>query len=256
MVKNYIKEKYSEFIEGFKSLDRTLLFVVVYNLVFYISVVISYSKMLDIMYDMSQPLMAIAASTLSESVQILDSQIATFKMFYFSMIGYAALFLIILYLIYSLTNLFMWSAITKTKLRKSSRNFILKFFGLNLAWLVAWAVLVFILLLSLRTETVPFWFVAAILIYAHTTTIAYIAYFKRKKICVSIKSAFNTGFAKLHKFLIPYVFALIVFIIINAVFTPIGNMLYKGVNTIFLIAFLFYSAWLRIYVYSFAKKLV
>ena len=256
MAKEYLKSKFDEFINSFKTLDRTLLYIVVYKLVFYIAIVISYNKFASILQEKSGPILAIASSSISHSAEVLSSQAATLKGFLFSMLGYLIFFVIILYIIYTLMNLFIWSTITRTKLKKSSKNFIMKFFGLNLIWLIGWIVVIFLLLMSLRKETVPYWFAGVAFVYSHLTVLLYIAYFKRKKISRSLKSAFNTGFAKLHKFIIPYILAVVVFAIVNAVFTPIGTRLYTGVNTVFLIAFLFYAAWLRIYIYSFAKKLV
>lgn len=253
----YIKKTFRNFIKSFKSLDRTMLYIVVYKLVFYLAVLAFYGKFVEIMVKRVQPVFAMVTTTVSpESKELLKAQIGTIKGFYWSIAIYAIIFALILFLIYALTNLFIWSAITDTKLRKSRASFILKFYGLSAIWFIAWSVLVLMVIWSIKINVVLYWFLAIALLYSHLTTLLYISYFKGKGLGKSIKSSFNTGFAKLQNFILPYVFAALVFLLLNILLIPLGRIIHTNLMTVYFIVFIFYFAWLRLYIYSFARDLV
>lgn len=251
---NYIKETFSNFVDSFRNLDKTILYVVVYNFVLYISSYAVFRKMLDSFMDKAAPIFDIATqNAYGASDVILQNQVGIIRTFRHAFWSHGVSFLVIIFLIYTLINLIVWAAITNKKLKRS--RFELNFFGLNLMWVAGTAIIVYFFSSSFKPESIAIGLFILMLIYSHLTTILYIAYFKKKKIGKSVKSAFNTGFAKLHHFILPYAFAAAIFIILNAILMPIGNSLRQHSNTIFFITFLFYFAWLRIYIYSFAKKL-
>jgi hypothetical protein len=230
---------------------------VVYKLVFYLAVLAFYGKFVEIMVKRVQPVFSMVTTAVSpESKALLQSQIGTIRGFYWSLAIYAIIFALILFLIYALTNLFIWSAITDTKLRKSRASFISKFYGLSAIWAVALSVLFLIVAVSIRTKAVLYWFLVIALLYSHLTTLLYISYFKGKRLGKSIKSAFNTGFVKLQHFILPYVFAVLVFVLLNMLLMQMGRIIYTNLMTVYFIVFIFYFAWLRLYIYSFARDLV
>jgi hypothetical protein len=250
----YLKETFENFKDSFRNLDKTILYVVVYNMVFYLASYAVYTKMLSKFMEKAQPVFDIATENVyGASEAVIESQVHIIRSFRFAFWSYGIGFIIAIFLLYALVSLLVWGAITKKKLKPS--KFELNFFLLNLIWIVGAGIIIYLMASSFKLESLALGLLALMLIYAHLTTILYIAYFKKKKIRKSIKSAFNTGIAKIHHFIVPYVFALAVFIVLNIIIRPIGAAAQAYMNIIFFIAFLFYFAWLRIYIYSFAKKL-
>lgn len=254
---NYLREAGRNFIGSFRTLDRGIFLIVVYRMVFYISVIVAFTKYQSVMIKSIEPISAFGVSdfaNLSESTMISVS--SALKSVYFSLFLYAALFGIAILLVYSITNFLIWAAITSTKINKSRIRFMLRFIGLNYIWAIAWAVLFVLIAVSIRREVVGYWGIALILLYSHFTALLCISYFMKKRIGKSIKSAFSTGFGKIQHFVVPYVLAAAVFMVINLVFMPLQRHYATYLNIVNIILFLFYFAWLRIYIYSFAKKLV
>lgn len=251
----YLKNKWAEFIESFKNLDKGILMIAMYRLIFYFAVIFSWKKLSGMILGGIEPLVAFA-STASEltSAEMFKQQTLAFQSFYTSVIIYFIIAVLVTVTVYIATNMLIWNTITGKKLKKS--KFELRFLGMNLIWVLAWGLLSFLLLMSIRTNVIAFFFLGIVLLYAHLTTLLYIAFYKKKKIGKSIRSAFGTGFAKIKSFIVPYLLAFVLFLLLNFAVAPLGRITVIPVNTIYFIVFLFYFAWFRTYIYSFAKKLV
>lgn len=256
-LKKYLVKTAAGFFNSFAKLDRTILYIVVYKLVFYLGLLGCYKVSSMVFFQKSMPLFKLAASDASvQTKEVLQTYIQAIHTFYIEMALYAALFAIIIFAIYSLTNLLIWSAITGKKLKKKDMKFSAGFFGLSAVWVLTWVMIMLLAVLSVRTEVVALWIVPITLFYGHFTNLAYISYFKRGKVFKSIRSSFGVGTSKLGAFILPYILTLVGFIIINLVLMLIPIFIKIRPMTLYFIVFLFYFAWFRIYVYSFAKKLL
>ncbi len=254
---NYLREAGRNFINTFKALDRTIFLVVVYNLVFYLLLLAAYMKYISLIATTAEPLLKWGVGDFaSVSKETAQSYMATIDMFYINMALYAVLFLVLVLAVYALTNLLVWGAITSTDLRKQKLNFFLRYSALNLVWCSAWALLFAVVVWSVKKEAIAYWLLAIALLYGHLTAALYISYFRKKRVGKSIRSAFDIGLANIHRFIVPYLLAAAVFIALNLVVFPFQNLYLTHLTTVNFIIFLFYFAWLRIYIYSFAKNLV
>jgi hypothetical protein len=253
----YLKNSWKNFIETFRSLDKSILHIVLYDLAFYIVCFILFYKFRDIIVSKGQEIVGLDLSTaVLKSVEVAGVQVEVVKSFYNTLLFCTVLFAAIAALAYILSNLLIWSTIAGKKLKKLNKRFVGYFFLMNIIWVIAWGVLFFIVATGMRPELVPRWALIFTVIYSHLTALMYIAYFKRAKAGRAVKTAFNTGFAKIHNFIVPYFFAAAVFVAINIILKAFDTLPPKTFMFISTITALFYFAWLRIYVYSFARDLV
>lgn len=253
----YLKDSWKNLITSFKSLDKRILHVVIYDLLFFIICFGVFYLFKLLITLKAEPLKGFK---LDESALVPGSDLAAntqlLKGFYNTMLFYVILFALILVLVYIFANLLIWIQVTGRKPRKIKFNFAKNFFLINIIWVITWLILFLVVINSLRPETTYFWMLGFIVFYAHLTAIMYISYFKSARIRKAVKQAFNIGFAKIHHFIVPYVFVAVIFYIINNVlrlFIQLPDTYRIFASTIIL---LFYFAWLRFYVYSFVKDLV
>jgi len=156
--KEYFKETGKNFINSFTNINSSLLFVVVYDFVFYIFLMISYSKYTSILQVAMEPILEIGARDFGpDATELAVSASSAINHVYFNIFLYGVIFLVSAILIYAVTNFLIWSAITSTKIQKSNKNFALKFLGLNYIWCVVWILLSLILIWSVRTEVIKYW---------------------------------------------------------------------------------------------------
>jgi len=256
-IANYLKESGSNFANTFRRLDRTIFLVVVYDIVFFLSLAAVYRKYSSLMIKAAGPILEISIDDMTfVTKQAAQSYLSTLHMFYVRMALYAVLFFLIMVAIYALTNMLIWSAITSTDIRKQKPGFFIRYSILNLVWCAVWALLYVLVVWSVRTGVVGYWLVAMALLYGHITSLVYISFFRRKKAGSAVKSAFSAGFARLQHFIVPYILAALVFVLLNIIVMPFQRAYITQVTTVNFIIFLFYFAWLRIYIHSFAKGLV
>lgn len=133
--------------------------------------------------------------------------------------------------------------------KKCRLKFIAKFFLLNLVWfLIAAIILALFYILSNKNFINPFT-IAILITFAHFTNILYIL-FEQDPRLRSIKRAISLGIIGFYKFILPYIFLIISFIIISQVrllsrFIPV-----QIVSTIYLILILLLLAFIRNYVHT------
>ena len=160
---------------------------------------------------------------------------------------------------YTLTNLFIWAFVTEKK--KLKKPFVKKFFVLNMIWVIGWFALSMIIFSGLKSEVFLKWALSIVLIYSHLTTIMYISYFTKGNAVNAFKKAFDIGITKIHYFIVPYIFAGILFVLMNKVIAPFQNVAFTTLSPdlatiIGVVIFMFYGAWLRMYMYSFVKRFI
>ena len=141
------------------------------------------------------------------------------------------------------------------------KPFIKKFFVLNMLWVIGWFLLSIFIFSGLKPEVFLKWAVGIVLIYSHLTAIMYIAYFTKGNAVKSLRKAFDIGITKIHYFIIPYIFAGILFLLLNTAISPFQNFAFTnlGPNSatiVGVVIYMFYGAWLRIYLYSFVKRFI
>lgn len=255
-IAEYIKGSWKNFISSFRTLDRRILHVVVYDLVFFI---ICFGLFYLFRKVLVSKLGSIAGFNIgAEGFQpgpelAANAEIA--KSMYSVFVAYIIIFLLIGIALYILANLLIWAQIAEKRLKKMKKKFAGKFFLMNFIWIAAWIALFFLVMNSIRTEKAMHWILGFGIAYAHLTTVMYISYFKSAKAKKAVSQAFSTGIGKIHYFIVPYAFAIALFYIVNYIaglLQPLPDSYQMFAATVLV---LFYFAWLRIYIYSFARDL-
>ncbi|MBW2969344.1 hypothetical protein KY314_04515 [Candidatus Woesearchaeota archaeon] len=239
-----IKQQLKELINSFK--NKKIIWVLCYDILFILiaGIILKTSAMLMT----GQLEKAGLTKTSSLTPEILSQQIGTLKslaiiFFIITIIAY-----IILIIDYTLFRGWAW---TKIFNKKPTKAYMKKFLLLNLIWITGWIIL-FVLLLNIINPQYYFYLIiTAVILYTHLTTVMHYSYTKTNKIKTSINKAFATGIGKLNKFIIPYLFIIIFYIIFTGIITLIPKQ--SQAMAIFSIIILF-MAWYKTYMNQIIKQ--
>ncbi len=150
------------------------------------------------------------------------------------------------FITYTISRGLIWTTIAQQKLNKT---FLLKFAGLNALWWLVWAP--FFILVSLAGKTSPYVkssYLVILFIAMYFTPIVHTLYMKKHLIGHSIGNGLGWGISKIHKLIVPYTFALVIWIIAYQLFRLFTTTIYiEAAWWLFVILFI---AWLRTYLYQ------
>ncbi len=153
---------------------------------------------------------------------------------------------------YTLSRGFIWTSIAHKKLTKP---FLKKFFLLNLFWWLIWIPLA--ILLALANKQAAQANIVFLLFLAYFfTPILHTLFISGRKIGDSISNAFAIGISRLFRFIVPYTYAFVLYLILYQLFRFVQT---SGSKTVFAVSLLFvvlYISWLRTYLYGVIKKLI
>ncbi|MBI2542352.1 hypothetical protein HYV80_06600 [Candidatus Woesearchaeota archaeon] len=169
------------------------------------------------------------------------------KTFYFLVIASFILLLIAIIFLASILKGMIWAKTTGTKI---SFKLISKFFGLNMAWMGFWLILVFLISYAAEPGIARYLMAAAILLGLYFTNTLY-TFFMREQSFKSILKAIKLNVSKIHLFLLPYsAILLLLYVIIR-----LGSMMKFAYSPILLgAALLIYSAVIRHYASALAEE--
>ncbi len=249
----YLKEQWKGFVLSFKSLDRRIFFAVLASLLFFIAAFLLYLGFIKLAYASAASLSGLDLA--SSSGEAIANNAEQLKSFVISSAVYLSLLVLLIAAAYIISSLAVWAIITGKSLRKIKLKFAGKFVLMEFIWLAAWAFLIFIVASSIREESAMKWLAFIALAYSHLTALLCMSYFKKPEIRRAVKMAFSAGFGKLSHFIVPYAFALALFLALNFILTNAASQS-RYFTFAATLAILFYASWLKIYINSFAKKLV
>lgn len=156
-----------------------------------------------------------------------------------------ALAVVLQIITYSLCKGFIWLCLTD---KKVSREFFVGFFKLNLLWWLVWLLPAVILAFGLKPSFV-FVGIFVFLIYVHLTGVLHLWFARTQNIRSSFAAVLSVGVGSFHKFIVPYIFAFLVYLAASKLFLLLPkdqkSMLMAGI--IFVV---FYLAWFRQYLYT------
>lgn len=163
-------------------------------------------------------------------------------------------FMLILSITYALTNLMIWAQISG---RKITSSFSWRFAAAELVWILGWVIIFVIIANSIKQEAAASWTVALIISYAHLTTVMHIALTRHGEVWLPLGRAFSAGIGKIHHFILPYIFAGTIFIIIFSMLKAIGTLRINvtAYSVFFVVLLSLYAVWAKYYIYSFAEGL-
>lgn len=162
------------------------------------------------------------------------------RMFYYLMLGSLILLLVAIIFLASILKGVIWAKTTNTKI---NLNLISRFFGLNLIWMGFWFVLVILISLLIEPSSAPMFMIITIILGVYFTNTLYTIFMKEQKL-KSIIEAIKLNILRIHMFLLPYAFILMLLFIV----TWLGNLL-KFSYSAFIMTFVLvlFAAFVRYY---------
>lgn len=145
----------------------------------------------------------------------------------------------------------------KIKLNKFNKLYIKRLFLLNLWWIPVWLIVMTLITMLFKLEASK-WIIGIIaLAFFHLTTILSALFDEKKAVSQTIKNAFAIGIKKLHVFIVPYVLAAVILSFLATILYPLMLIQINLIVliSIFVIVFLFFEAWIRLYIPMIAKKI-
>ena len=262
---SYLEKEWLNLKNSFKAYNIKALLTLVYDSIFYI---FSIASIFLYFFYIDKQAAKLNLSSLDEI--LLDAAKAKElyphlqKFIFFDVFFCFILLVVVVFVVMALTKLKIWSEITNNKANKKDS---LKFIGIRFVWslimIPAYAVIVpasMIFIALLKAGAYPASFIPLIIIIvifllmSNTKIIMYIDYLKTKNFSC-IPSSFKIGFKKAHKFILPYIVSIILFIL----FIQLSNLFFfasdiiQGYIAIFLMVL--YFSWFRLYIYEVSKTI-
>tara|TARA_Y100000310_G_C20593826_1_gene769481 strand:+ start:486 stop:1235 length:750 start_codon:yes stop_codon:yes gene_type:complete len=236
-----LKQNYNIFIDSIKRINLKIFLILGLEFLFYFTFMLAGNFLIKIVeektanVDLTQNLMGLnqqAANTLLTSVQGMFS------------------FLVISLILFAITIIISWTLFkgliwTITTNKKFSMKFFMQFLKLNLIWLPAWFLLMFLFAIIIKPTMAPIYMLITLATAFYFTNILYPLFLKKNKIKI-IKESFRLGIKKIHHFIMPYAIIVVLFFIISKSYNLITLNINANPN-IFLGIIVIFIAWLRYY---------
>jgi hypothetical protein len=149
------------------------------------------------------------------------------------------LFWLAFVIVYSASRGLIWLALLGKPVQV---KFLVRFALLTLGWSTAWLLVLIFFLTSTVEKTMPYVFIAIMVLYTHLTTILHHNYAKHRVMKQAVKDAFATGLGKIVRFAHPYCYFFILYVIVNQIQRLATG---KATMPVLFIIFIAYMAWYR-----------
>ena len=131
-------------------------------------------------------------------------------------------FIVINLLSYTLSRSLLWTSLLK---KKFNAKVYLKFLSFNVLWWSLWTVILIFLAIKRAPEVIAVFTLVFICLYTHTSTVAHYHLAKTNKIKETFAKSFSIAYGKLHLFILPYSFILLIYFILSKaiLYIPLGS---------------------------------
>lgn len=177
------------------------------------------------------------------------------KQFYTFLLGIFAVYLAFIFIAYCLTRALIWSTLAK---KKFTKQFLLRFSGLNAAYWGIWlipAVLLIFIAGNAGTGKELLMRSAFMLIgagFGYFAVIVHTLYMKTHKIGHSLSHGIAWGIARLHLLVVPYTYIFLAYLIFYQAIRLLQNTaIIQPISALFVVLFI---AWVRTYLYTIIKE--
>ncbi|MBI4145095.1 hypothetical protein HY493_02710 [Candidatus Woesearchaeota archaeon] len=239
----YLASVWKVFIGTFK-LKMSFMLVLAYEVLFFLAVA-GFSMLLK------KWLISIGTKYSSISAFLVTPENAAMvKGFFFDSIVAGLGFVVLCYVAYVILQAFSWRAVVG---ETPSTKFILRFAGLNVIWLVPWLLIAWFFIAGLKGNYAAGGLTALVILFTHLTLIMqHASAHDNKRVKESVVTAFTVGFGRLHKFIVPYLFATILFIVWSQLWRLIPQVTTMGFAAVLLLCAIFapFTAWLKFYIHK------
>lgn len=238
--KQTIQKTFKEFLNSFK--NKKILWIFCYDICLLLIALILVKGASKIMASQLERLGLTNVQTLTP--EIISQQLGAIKTLAITFFIIITIFYLINIFNYSLFRTWVW---TKIMNKQPTKTFVKKFFLLNLIWITGWMALFILGVTALSKEYYVYMIGIILILYIHLTTIMHHSFTWKQEIKRSIGKAFTLGLGNIGRFIIPYIYIIIIYIILTKVFVVIP--LQAQYVSMFVLILLF-LAWYRIYINS------
>ncbi len=237
---NFIKWNYNTLISSLKKINLNIFLIVLLDFLFYF---ISTYLFIFWFQRLQQNIAGfnIPTNLLSLSQEKAQQFLSGIRIFYILIILSFVIFLLIIIFLASILKGIIWAKTTKASI---TLKLISKFFLLNIVWMSFWFVVIISMSVLIEPQSAPLAMGIVIIIALYFTNTLY-TIFMRSHSFKAIIEALKLNIAKIHLFLLPYFFIMVLFFIIMKL-SNLLKFIYSDI--IFALIMLFYIAITRYYV--------
>lgn len=240
MTSKYFKTQKDALRGSFKSINKGILFVLLYDILFYLGIFLAGFMFVNALesrsntVDLNQDILGLG---LDSAQQMLSSV----KGFFFFLIFLTIAFLLFIIINWSIFKGLIWATISKRKIEK---DMMINFLKLNLVWMGCWILIFVFIIFSFQDLAAAILIIIGILLFLYFSVILYTFYMRKPKKGL-IKKALGFGFTKFHYYLLPLILVGIALTFLNTLmsYLYIPNLLTYSITLVFL-------AWIRYYLHS------
>jgi hypothetical protein len=258
--------KKSAFLNSFKSLNKKIFLAIIFDVLFYISLVIivlgaiasintNAGKMQEIMPILQKSLPTIMQGDMPRDVSLeqikeVNAIIKSLKDNINMIVWTAAILVGILSILF---RSLIWSKVLKVKF---SKKYFKRYFVLNAFWTVSW-LLVFLLSFDIFKTDIFMWILSiGLLIYLYFSSILRSLYNDKERLRDIVKKTFAIGLKKVHLVLAQYIPTIIFSVLLGLLIWDLWYRFSIGVFLIIVFMILIvYFAWLRVFVFTLTKEI-
>jgi len=250
-LKETIVKSFKELLLSFK--EKKIIWAFIYDAVFILIAGI-------ILKTASQILMGrINALGISQTAtpELMVQNMAVMKQFMYTATVTAIIVYIILILVYTISRGLIWAKIMDRQLTK---KYLLKFGLLSLIWITGW-IAVFSVIVTISNQQYYKWIMIVLGIsYLHLTTILHHSFTYKNTIGSAVQKAFAIGIGKINKLILPYIYIIIIFIVVGQIMNIPTRMTYgitatQTIGVIGIVVLLLFAAWYRTYINKKIKQI-
>ncbi len=220
-------------------LKKEFVFMMLFDILFWVVLAILTLIMANVLQSPTEQLKTI--NTASFNIGAITSYNAIIESFFITAIITFVVFWLLTVIAYSFSRGLIWLTLLEKPMHTP---FFIRFSLLNLIWCTIWTFLIILFMITMVPPISAVMFVLMMLLYAHLTTILHYSYTKTRAFGKAVKDAFGIGLGMLARFVHPYCYLFIVYVILSQ-FTRFvqGNTLL----VVTFIVFLVFMAWYRTY---------
>ena len=260
---NYIKNSWNLFVKSFKEFDTKVIFIVLYDLIFFSIVYISFITLAKLIQNKALNINAPQLEQLTQlqQTEIIQASSQLNNLWLYIYIG-VILTLLIIFIAACIFKGMIWFKIAGKKANKKTIIKLIRTRALFLLISIGFIIAIIPLFISLSVAIKAQSLISVIilstiigllwLIFINIKNLMYIYFTTTTN---PIKKAFRIGIKKIHLLILPYIIMFIIFIIISQLYW-LYNFMPGNISTIITVLILLvYLAWFRIYLYTIVKDI-
>lgn len=239
---------WQEFLKSFR-LKKEFLYTIFFDVLFWAVLAVSVAVVARVLRTSAKELATVSLQG-RISPELISSNVAIMKSFLTTALIVVIIFWFVTIIAYSISRGLIWLNLAEQK--RGNWVFFVRFASLNIVWCTAWLVLALFLLTSMKQNALPYVFLLLLILYPHLTSVLHYSYVRTRWLGSAVKNAFSTGLGKIGRFVHPYCYFFVVYIIISQAQKFARGR--TGLVILFLIVLAF-MAWYRTYLRNVLREL-